>query len=107
MSPQVIGYSGLFVWAATHSAVDVLPTPGIINKIQESRDPKHMTSFKAFILKCYRKAEDNRGVIEAILSMLPTGSYASVISRGFTLILTVSFTFPSQYQNNNFNSTET
>ena len=28
MSPQVIGNRGLFVCAATHSAVLVLPTPG-------------------------------------------------------------------------------
>lgn len=29
MSPQVMGNSGLLVLSATHSAVDVFPTPGI------------------------------------------------------------------------------
>jgi hypothetical protein len=34
--PQVMGYSGFFVCAATHSAVDVFPTPGTpCNKIMQ------------------------------------------------------------------------
>jgi len=66
----------------------------IIHKIQEGRDPKHMTSFKAFIQKCYRKAEKHRGAIETILAMLPTDSYGSVISGGFTMILAVSLVSP-------------
>lgn len=61
----------------------------IISKIQEGRDPKHVRSCKSFIQKCYRKAEDNRGAIGAILSMLPNDSYGSVISGGFALILAV------------------
>lgn len=34
--------------------------------------------------------EDNRGVIEGILAMIPVDIYGSVISGGFTLILAVS-----------------
>lgn len=37
ISPQVIGNSGLLVLSATHSAVDVLPTPG--NKLKNWKAP--------------------------------------------------------------------
>ncbi|KAK3349667.1 hypothetical protein B0T25DRAFT_591901 [Lasiosphaeria hispida] len=61
---------------------------GIANKIQEGRENSlDAKSCKAFIRRCYRKFEKKRGVVGAILSMVPDDAYGSVISGGFTLIL--------------------
>jgi hypothetical protein len=62
----------------------------ITNKIGESRENSMKTkSCKSFIRKCYRKVEDNRGVIGGILTMVPDDVYGSVISGGCSLILAV------------------
>lgn len=63
---------------------------GIINKLGEGQgDDSKTGSCKSFIRRCYRRVEDNRDVIEAILSMLPSDIYGSVISGGFSLIMAV------------------
>ncbi|KAI1083012.1 hypothetical protein F5B20DRAFT_528212 [Whalleya microplaca] len=60
----------------------------IVNKIEEGRNNSaKIRSCKNFIRRCYRKVEDNRDVIGTIITMLPTDSYGSLISGGFTLIM--------------------
>lgn len=65
---------------------------GILNKIVEEKENfLHTKSCKAFVRKCYRKAEENTGVIEGILNMIPDDIYGSAISGGVALILAVRF----------------
>ncbi|KAK3331866.1 hypothetical protein B0T19DRAFT_414117 [Cercophora scortea] len=60
----------------------------IIKKIGEGgQNNSKIQSCKNFVKRCYRKLEDNRGVIEGILTMFPDDIYGSVISGGFTLIM--------------------
>ncbi|ETS76966.1 hypothetical protein PFICI_10840 [Pestalotiopsis fici W106-1] len=60
----------------------------IVNKLKDARDAPNSNSCKNFIRRCFRKVEDNRGVIGGILEMLPGDIYGSVLSGGFSLILT-------------------
>lgn len=63
----------------------------IINRLGESnKNPSKTKSCKNFIRSWYRKLEDNKGIMEGILTMVPNDIYGSVISGGFTLILAVS-----------------
>jgi hypothetical protein len=62
---------------------------GIVNKLKDGRDAPKSKSCKSFIRSCYRKVEDNRGVIGGILEMIPDDIYGSVLSGGFSLILMV------------------
>ncbi|KAJ2988901.1 hypothetical protein NUW58_g3737 [Xylaria curta] len=57
----------------------------LIDKIEKHRDKKR--PYRAFFRKCFRKIEDNKVVIEGILSFVPDDVYGSLISGGFTLIL--------------------
>ncbi|RSM19485.1 hypothetical protein CDV31_001645 [Fusarium ambrosium] len=60
----------------------------LIDKIQERRDNAIKTSScKNFVRRCYQKVEDNRGAIEAFLTIIPNDAYGSVISGGFAMIM--------------------
>ncbi|KAK3328994.1 hypothetical protein B0H66DRAFT_526386 [Apodospora peruviana] len=60
----------------------------IANKIQEHRENTDKTrACKNFIRSCCRKMEDNKHVVEGILSLVPSDIYGSVISGGFALIM--------------------
>ncbi|KAI0556066.1 hypothetical protein F4679DRAFT_16624 [Xylaria curta] len=57
----------------------------IIDKIE-----KHATTkrpYKAFVRRCFHRFEENKAVIEGIISFVPDDIYGSLISGGFTLIL--------------------
>jgi hypothetical protein len=63
----------------------------IINRLGErNENPSKTKSCKNFIRSCHRKYEDNKGIVEGILTMIPNDIYGSVISGGFTVILAVS-----------------
>lgn len=51
-----------------------------------SRDTR---SIKRFMERCSKRAAANKATISALLSMVPNDIYGSVISGGFSLILTV------------------
>lgn len=73
----------------------------IISRLGESSgSPSKIRSCKKFIKSCYRKVEDNRGVVEGILTMVPNDIYGSLISGGFTLILAVSLSVISSLLGN-------
>ncbi|GAB1312063.1 hypothetical protein MFIFM68171_02273 [Madurella fahalii] len=56
--------------------------------IQEHKDGSEDTQIiKKFVRKCFRGATQNKAAITALLSMIPTDIYGSVISGGFSLIL--------------------
>ncbi|KAH8159161.1 hypothetical protein CIB48_g9081 [Xylaria polymorpha] len=57
----------------------------IIDKIEKRTDMKR--PYKAFVRRCFRKIEDNKAVIEGIISFVPDDVYGALISGGFTLIL--------------------
>ncbi|PQE11002.1 hypothetical protein CJF31_00000718 [Rutstroemia sp. NJR-2017a BVV2] len=60
----------------------------IINRLGErNENPSKTKSCKNFIQSCHRKYEDNKGIVEGILTMIPNDIYGSVISGGFTVIL--------------------
>ncbi|KAI0381927.1 hypothetical protein F5Y04DRAFT_288095 [Hypomontagnella monticulosa] len=59
----------------------------IINRIKESKNDAKTRTCKNFARRCYRRFEDNRDVVDAVLSMLPNDIYGSVISGGATLIM--------------------
>lgn len=63
----------------------------VISKISENRDNAAKTkSCKKFVERCCRKMEDNKGVVEGVLAMIPTDIYGSLISGSISLILAVS-----------------
>jgi hypothetical protein len=63
----------------------------IIGRLGESKENASKTkSCKNFIQSCHRRYEDNKGIVEGILTMIPNDIYGSVISGGFTVILAVS-----------------
>lgn len=66
---------------------------GIVGKLKDAKDAPNTRSCKNFIRSCYRKVEDNRGVIGEILDMVPSDIYGSVLSGGFSLILTASILY--------------
>ncbi|KAI4601826.1 hypothetical protein KJ359_010691 [Pestalotiopsis sp. 9143b] len=72
------------------SEFDVEYILGIVGKLRDAKDAPSTKSCKNFIRSCYRRVEDNRGVIGEILEMVPGDIYGSVLSGGFSLILTVS-----------------
>ncbi|KAF2996526.1 hypothetical protein E8E14_000500 [Neopestalotiopsis sp. 37M] len=51
---------------------------GIVNKLKDGKDAPKSKSCKNFIRSCYRKVEDNRGVIGGILEMIPDDIYVTV-----------------------------
>ncbi|TRX92694.1 hypothetical protein FHL15_006368 [Xylaria flabelliformis] len=57
----------------------------IIDKIEKHKTMKR--PYKAFVRRCFRRVEENKAVIEGILSFVPDDIYGSLISGGFTLIL--------------------
>ncbi|KAI0451498.1 hypothetical protein F5B21DRAFT_486773 [Xylaria acuta] len=57
----------------------------IIGKIEKHTDTKR--PYKAFVRRCFRRIEDNKAVIEGIISFVPDDIYGALISGGFTLIL--------------------
>ncbi|KAF7956721.1 hypothetical protein EAE96_004051 [Botrytis aclada] len=70
------------------SEFDLQYVLGIVNNLSEGGDSSSKTGlFKKFIHSCYQKVENNKAVIEGILSLIPSDIYGSVISGGFTLIL--------------------
>ena len=56
----------------------------------DGQNPSKMTTCKKFVQSCYKKAEENKGVVEGLLTMIPNDAYGSVISGGFMVILAVS-----------------
>ncbi|KAI8955985.1 hypothetical protein F4801DRAFT_599184 [Xylaria longipes] len=57
----------------------------IIDQIEKRTDVKR--PYKAFVRRCFRIIEDNKAVIEGIISFVPDDMYGTLISGGFTLIL--------------------
>ncbi|KAK4224088.1 hypothetical protein QBC38DRAFT_486249 [Podospora fimiseda] len=47
----------------------------------------HAKTCKAFIRRCFKKVDNNKQIIDGILSMVPNDVYGSVISGAFTIIL--------------------
>jgi len=71
----------------------------LIRKIGERNENASKTqACKNFVNKYCKKIEDNKGVIEGILALVPTDSYGSLLSGGFSLILVVSSTHVLRYQ---------
>lgn len=63
----------------------------IAELVQEHKEGLENTRMvKDFIRKCFRGVSKHKNTITAILSMVPTDAYGSVISGGFSLILVVS-----------------
>lgn len=63
----------------------------IAELVQEHKEGSENTrTVKDFIRKCYRGANKHKNTITALLSMVPTDAYGSIISGGFSLILVVS-----------------
>ncbi|RYP23848.1 hypothetical protein DL765_000925 [Monosporascus sp. GIB2] len=59
----------------------------LVNKIDERRESASRTKrCKAFIRKWYRKANENKAIVEGLITIIPN-NYGSIISGGFTLIL--------------------
>ncbi|KAK0714401.1 hypothetical protein B0T21DRAFT_454629 [Apiosordaria backusii] len=62
----------------------------VVGKIEEGPEDKPLwkaRTCKSFIRKCYRKVEDNKGIVEGLLKMVPNDSYGALISGGFAVIL--------------------
>lgn len=58
--------------------------------LQEHKEGSENTqTIKKFMRKCVRGAASNKAAITALLSMVPSDVYGSVISGGFSLILAV------------------